>query len=51
MKNQPKSNERNFQIYQDYLDQTKDLFNNHNIIIKPLKNFHNNFANEKAKAF
>ena len=51
MNNQLKSNQRNFQIYQDYLDQTKDLFNNHNIIIKPLKNFHKNFANEKAKAF
>lgn len=42
----------NFQTYQNFLVQTKDIFNgNYAIKIEPVKNFEKNFSNENAKAF
>ena len=42
----------NFQTYQNFLVQTKDIFNgNYAIKIESVKNFEKNFSNENAKAF
>ena len=42
----------NFQTYQNFLGQTKDIFNwNYAIKIESVKNFEKNFSNENAKAF
>ena len=42
----------NFQTYQNFLVQTKDIFNgNYAIKIDPVKDFEKNFSNENAKAF
>ena len=42
----------NFQTYQNFLVQTKDIFNgNYAIKIEPVKDFEKNFSNENAKAF
>ena len=46
-----KSYQRNYETYQMYLAQTKDLVINHDIKINFISDFNKRFANENSKAF
>ena len=50
-KDQVKSNQRNFLTYQQYLEQTKDIFNNKNVKIDTISNFRKKFSSASGSAF